>query len=129
MPTGIGRKVWVVPGGHIPLQSTGHEPEFTSYDKISLLNTNAGQAQVQLTLYYADQEPQQGYSCQVPGRRVRKIRINDLIDPLPVSLDRPYALVIRSDLPLVVQFSRQSTASACHALASTIAYPVAAHQT
>jgi hypothetical protein len=130
MPTtGIGKKVWVIPGGHIPLQSTGQEPEFTSHDKISLLNTNAGQAQVQLTVYYPDEEPQQGYRCQVPGKRVRKIRINELIDPLPVFLDRPYALVIRSDVPLVVQFSRQSTAHANHALAGTMAYPVEQHLT
>lgn len=119
---GIGKTLWIVPGGHIPLQSTGHEPEFTSNDKISLLNTNLQETEVKITIYYDDEDPVGPYTCKVAGQRVRKIRINDLMDPLPIFLDRPYAITIQSDLPLVVQFSRQSTEQRRLALAGSLAF-------
>lgn len=121
---GIGKTEWVIPAGHIPLHSTGQEPEFTSHDKISLLNTSGQPAKVQLTLFYADEDPVGPYNCQVAGQRIRKLRINELIDPLPVFLDRPYALLVRSDQPVVVQFSRQSTQQRHEALAGGLAFAV-----
>jgi hypothetical protein len=48
---------------------------------------------------------------QVKARRLRKIRVNDLIDPLPVPLDTPYSLVLESNVRVVVQLGRMSTAS------------------
>lgn len=119
---GIGKNLWIIPGGHIPLHSTGHEPACTSHDKVSLLNTNLHEAKVHITIYYSDEEPIGPYICSVASQRVRKIRINDLIDPLPVFLDRPYALVIQSELPIVIQFSRQSTEQQNQAFAGSMAF-------
>ena len=34
----FGKTRWIIPGGHIPLESIGHEPEFTSRDQIAILN-------------------------------------------------------------------------------------------
>jgi hypothetical protein len=121
---GIGKTEWVIPAGHIPLHSTGQEPDFTSHDKISILNTSGQPAKVQMTFYYGDEDPVGPYNCSVAGQRIRKLRINELIDPLPVFLDRPYALVVRSDQPVVVQFSRQSTEQSSYALAGGVAFVV-----
>lgn len=122
--TGIGKNSWIIPGGHIPMGSIGHEPEFTSHDKISILNTNLQEAQIQLIIFYEDAEPAGPYTCSVGGQRIRKIRINDLIDPLPVFLDRPYSLLIKADLPVVVQFMRQSTESDRHTITGSLAFAV-----
>jgi hypothetical protein len=43
------------------------------------------------------------------SRRLRSIRIDDLIFPEAVRLDEPYGLLIESDVPIVVQFTRQDT--------------------
>jgi hypothetical protein len=125
---GIGKTEWVIPAGHIPLHSTGAEPAFTSHDKISVLNTGRQPAKLQLTFFYADEDPIGPYGCQVAGLRIRKIRINDLIDPLPVFLDRPYSLVVRSNRPVVVQFSRQSTGQRSCALGGGMAFAVKENQ-
>ena len=45
----------------------------------------------------------------IAPRRLRNIRINDLIFPEAVRLDEPYGLLIESDVPIVVQFTRQDT--------------------
>jgi hypothetical protein len=108
--TGYGKKIWAFAAGHIPLETTGVEPEFTSHDKIAVLNTSAWDAEIQLQIFYDDSDPVKDHSISVKANRIRKIRINDLIDPLPVPLDKPYAFVLRSNVPVIVQFSRMNTA-------------------
>lgn len=120
--TKIGHTVWAIPGGHIPLHSTGHEPENTSRDELSLLNTTDEEAQVELTIFYSDREPVNPYRLVVAARRVRQVRFNDLIDPEALPLDTPYACVLVASVPIVVQFTRLDTSQANNAVASTIAY-------
>lgn len=99
----IGNRTWVFSAGFAPSQSTGDEPEFTSRNTLCLLNTSAEQACVTLTVYYDDAEPVGPYEVLVEARRVKHQRINDLIDPQAVYLDKPYGLVVESDVPVVVQ--------------------------
>ncbi len=120
----LGHKVWAIPGGHIPLRSTGRQPEFTSHDRLSILNTGDEEAQVEMTLFYADRDPIGPYPLTVEPRRVRVVRFNDLIDPEAVPLDTDYACVLESSVPVVVQFTRQDTRQAENALLSVMAFAV-----
>ena len=120
----IGRKVWAIAGGRIPLESTGREPAFTSFDQLCVLNATDREARVALTIYYADREPVGPYELTVAARRVRHVRVNDLIDPLAVPLDADYAAVVESNVPVVIQFTRQDTRQAENALMSLAAFPV-----
>lgn len=107
----LGKKTWAFAAGHIPLTSTGHEPMFTSHDKIAVLNTSNQDADITIGIYYEDGEPVKDYAVGVKARRMRKIRFNDLIDPLPLPLDKPFGFVIQSSIAVVVQFSRMDTRS------------------
>jgi hypothetical protein len=119
-----GRKTWAIAGGRIPFGSTGDEPEFTSRDELSILNAGQGDAQVKLTIFYADRDPAGPYSICVAAQRVRVIRFNDLIDPRPLPLGVPYAALIESDRNIVVQFMRQDTRQAENALFALMAFPL-----
>jgi hypothetical protein len=74
-----------------------------------VLNAGGKPARLSITIYYADREPAGPYELQVEPRRVRHVRFNDLIDPETLPLDTPYAAVVRSSAPVVVQFSRLDT--------------------
>ena len=127
MVTSIGQTLWAIPGGHIPLEGTGREPEFSSYDKLNVLNAGDTDAQLELTIYHHGREPVGPYTFKVAARRCRQVRVNDLIEPEAVPLDEDYSLVIRCDVSVVVQFTRQDTRSAANALCGTV--PFAAGQT
>ena len=118
----IGKKTWVIVGGHIPLHSTGHEPECTSFDELCVLNTTDREARLSITIYYADREPVGPYPLKVQPRRTRHVRFNDLIDPQAIPLDTDYAAVVQSSVPVVVQFIRQDTGQAAKALLGTLAF-------
>ena len=69
--TPIGKTLWVVPGGHVPLEGTGREPEFTSHDKLSFLNAGDQDAHLELTIYHVNRDPVGPYKLTVAARRCR----------------------------------------------------------
>lgn len=110
MTTDIGaRTAWTFAAGFMPEESTGHEPDFTSRDELFVLNTSEGDATISIEVYHLDRDPVGPYEVPVAARRVRPVRVNDLIDPQAVPLGVPYALVVTSDVPVVVQLVHVDT--------------------
>lgn len=118
----IGETRWTFPGGFVPVDSTGPEPEMVSHEKLCLLNAGSEMANVEFTLHYADGREAGPYPLTVAPRRVRHVRINDLIDPYAPPLGEAYGLVLESTVPIVVEVSRQDTRQTANGLLSTIAY-------
>ena len=120
--TRIGRTKWVIPEGYIPSESHGPEPAMLSHETACLLNAGDHDANVTVTIYFADREPSGPYRVTVPARRTLHLRFNDLEDPAPIPRDTDYSSVIESDEPIVVQHTRLDSRQAEEALLSTIAY-------
>jgi hypothetical protein len=112
---GMGHRRWAVSAGWAPSRATGAEPLFSSRDEIALLNTGPQLANVRLRVLYAEHGLVGPYRIGIAPRRLRHLRINDLIFPEAVRLDEAYGLVIDSDRPVVVQFTRQDTRAAANA--------------
>jgi hypothetical protein len=119
----IGRRRWAIAEGYIPGTSNGPAPELESHEAICMLNAGMRAANVRITLYYEDREPVGPYCVEVPAGRTRHVRMNDLDDPEPVPRDTPYASVVESDEPIVVQHTRLDSRQAENALMTTIAFP------
>jgi len=118
----FGHTRWAIAEGYIPPDSTGPGPQMTSHETVCILNAGDEDAQVVLTLYFADREPAGPYRLTVPARRTLHQRFNDLTDPEPVPRDTDYACVIDSDRRVVVQHSRLDSRQAENALLTTIAF-------
>ncbi len=118
----IGRTRWAIAEGYIPGESADDSRELLSHETACLLNTGGRDAQVRITLYFADREPVGPYNVTVPARRTLHLRFNDLRDPEPVPLDTDYASLIESDVPIVVQHTRLDSRHPNVALLSTIAF-------
>lgn len=97
----------------------------TSHERIALLNTGDRDLIASITFLYEDRDPIGPYRLTVAARRVRQVRVNDLIDPEAVPLDTPYGCIVEADAPIVVQFSRQDTSGLATARVGTVAHPVA----
>ncbi len=122
MKSPIGRKQWAIPEGYIPSQSHGPEPKMTSHETACLLNVSQQDANVEITIFFADRDPLGPYSVVVPARRTRHVRFNDLQKPAPIPRDTDYASLIESDVPIVVQHTRLDSRQDANALLSTVAY-------
>jgi hypothetical protein len=119
----VGKTRWVIAEGYIPGASTGSGRAFESHETACILNAGEGDAEVRITLFFAEREPAGPYRVRVPARRTRHVRFNDLKDPEPVPRDTDYSSLIESDVPIVVQHTRLDSRQAALALLSTIAFP------
>lgn len=80
-------------------------------------------ANLRIRVVYERHSPVGVYRLTIAARRVRTFRVNDLIFPEAVRLDEPYGLLMESDCPVVVQFTRQDTRQAANASMMAMAFP------
>ena len=118
----IGRKRWAIAEGYIPGSSSFDSPALTSHETACILNAGDQGANVEITVFFTDRDPAGPYKVMVAPRRTLHVRFNDLQDPEPVPRDTPYASVIESDVPVVVQHTRLDSRKAEVALLSTMAF-------
>ncbi|HET6397348.1 MAG TPA: sensory rhodopsin transducer [Pseudoxanthomonas sp.] len=119
-----GSKRWAIAEGYIPAWSNGPAPQLESHETCCILNLGEQPAQVRITVYFEDREPAGPYRIEVGARRTRHLRFNELRDPEPIPADTPYASVIESDVPIVVQHTRLDSRQAENALMTTLAHPL-----
>ena len=81
MEQALGHKVWAIPEGYIPGESTGPAPEMTSHETACILNAGDSEANIEITVYFSDKEPVGPYRIKVPARRTLHLRFNELKDP------------------------------------------------
>jgi len=124
MNKAAGHKRWVIADGYIPPDSTGSSRQLVSHDTICILNSGDKDAQIEVTIFFADREPAGPYHITVKALRTKHVRFNEFTDPEPVPHDTDYASVIDSNVPVVVQHTRLDSRQPALALMSTIAYPV-----
>jgi hypothetical protein len=123
MPDPFGRRRWAIPEGMIPSESTADGPALESHETASILNVSDEPAQVRISLYFSEREPVGPYLVEVPARRTKHLRFNELQDPEPVPRDTDYASLIESDVPVVVQHTRLDSRQPALAIMTTLAYP------
>ena len=115
-----GTRVWLVPVGFIPEESTGAQE---SHEAICVLNTSAEQARLSISFYFEDRDPIKDVVVVVPPERTRHLR-TDSIDGVEVPRGVPYAVRVESSVPVTVQCSRMDTTQPALSLMSAMAYPV-----
>ncbi|MGG1313352.1 MULTISPECIES: sensory rhodopsin transducer [Cohnella] len=122
MPQAKGEKHWIIPDGYIPPASSG---SLESHESVCVLNVSSEEALLHFTIYFEDRDPIEDIPVVVPPRRTKHIRTSSLAKngaSIPVGV--PYAIEVRSDIPVIVQYSRLDATQAENALMSVVAYPV-----
>ncbi len=124
-PPAAGRDCWLFCAPGIPAASHGPEPEFTSHHVLGLLNLGMRVANARVLIYYPRRAPVGPYRLTVAPRRLRRVRLNDLIFPEAIRLERPYGLAVDSDEPLVAQLGGQHSLAKAAARTWTLAFAAA----
>ena len=121
MSEGIGRRRWAIAEGYLPEWSQGPEP-LQSHETACLLNTSDEEAQVRLTVFFADREPAGPYLVRIGPRRTLHLRFDDLREPEPLPRGKDFSALFESDVPIVVQHTRLDSRQAANALMTTMAW-------
>lgn len=119
----IGAKVWLIADSYLPDQSTGG---MRSHESVCVLNLNRRPAKVKITVYFEDREPLTGLEAECPPRRTVHVRMEQTKsrtgEMIPIA--KPMALMVESNLDVVVQHTRLDTTQPALALMTTMAYPL-----
>lgn len=118
----IGRCRWAIAEGYIPPDDAEKPRALISHETACLLNAGDADANVEIRIFFSDREPVGPYRLTVAARRTLHLRLGDLAEPDPIPTGTDYAIVIASDLPIVVQHTRLDSREPPRALLSTIAY-------
>ena len=118
-----GKKVWLIADGFWHTVSNGI---FPSHEAICVLNTSAQKASITITLFFEDKDEISGFETTCPARKTDHIRMDKLINKqgITVPKDCAYAMLVESNINIVVQYSRLDTSQSEMALMTTIAYPI-----
>ncbi len=119
---GDGYFTWIVPDGDLPPKGEG---ELEGHESLIILNTGSQKANIKIDIYFEDNEPVKDLPIEVGAERVDCFRLDK---PLPVSGYKipygQYALRIRSDQRVVVQFGRLDVRQPNMAYYCTMAQPI-----
>ena len=113
-----GHKRWIIPEGYIPAVET----EIPGHETVCVINVSNLDANIEIWIFYADTEPVGPYKALVPARRANRIRLDDLTDPSPIPLVTDFAILIESDVAVVVQHTRLDSRQAENASMTSIAF-------
>jgi hypothetical protein len=122
MPQPMGKKRWAIAEGYIPTYSHGTAPDFTSHETACILNVSDFDAHISIMVFFSDREPAGPFKIDIPARRTKHLRFNDLKDPEVIPRGTDYASLIESNVPVVVQHTRLDSRQSETALLTTIAY-------
>ncbi len=101
-----GKTKWYFADGEIP--PMGDDPEVYGHESLIILNPNNEEAHVKLCMYWTNREPVWGEPVTVGAQRVKGLRATekkDFLGQVP-SAGEQYALLLESDVPIVVQYGR-----------------------
>jgi len=97
-----GHKLWFFPDGDLPAAGDS-EPH--GHESLVILNPNDADADVTISVYHVNREPDRLTPQRVEARRVRCIRMDQPIDGYRVPFGQ-YALKLESTTPIVCQIGR-----------------------
>ena len=103
-----GKKSWYIPDGWIPRQKAGEESGYEGHEALIVLNCNEEEAKIRIDFYFEDKAPIENVTFTVGGKRVKCFRMDkpEEIGGVTVGRLQQYALRVRSDVEIVVQFGR-----------------------
>lgn len=116
-----GKCEWLIPDAFFPVKDNG---DYVSHEAICILNTTDCDAVVDFTLYFEDREPMDGFFATCGARRTHHVRMDRIKSKSNEAVPRgvPYAVYVKSNVPVVVQYSRCDTTQPELAFMGVMAY-------
>jgi hypothetical protein len=112
---------YYIPDAYLRSQSRGNTQ---SHESVCVLNTSCQAANLSMVMYFQDQDKLGGFHRVIEPERTLHIRVDHLknAEGTTVPKDKPYAIVVESDIPVMVQYTRVDTSQPELALMTTMVY-------
>lgn len=114
---------WYIPDAYLAKPAID-DPVYKNHEAICVLNSSDEDAVLLLDFYFADAEPYENVEVTVPAKRCYHIRMDDpeQIGGYVIPFDVPYGVRVRSEVEVVVQYSRMYATTHNISLMTTMAH-------
>ncbi|MBQ9784183.1 MAG: hypothetical protein IJW29_01645 [Clostridia bacterium] len=101
----IGKKRWIIPDCELPPAGEG---ELKGHESVIIVNDNAEDVTVDVTLFFTDEPAYEGIRWNVKAKSVRCFRMNNTEDMcgFVVPLETQYAMKLEASGNIVLQYGR-----------------------
>ena len=104
MKEAVGKKNWIFADGDLP--PAGDKEPF-GHESIMVLNLNEEKADLEIDLYFDNKEPVLGLKESLDAQRVKSIYMHKAVGEQQYKVPfGQYAIVLRSNIPVVAVFGR-----------------------
>ena len=73
---GSGKRTWFIPDAFFPEKDNG---DYVSHEAVCVLNTGDVDAEIKITLYFENREPEGGFTAVCGARRTNHIRMDKIV--------------------------------------------------
>lgn len=117
----VGKRIWIIPDCELP--SPGGGP-IKGHESMVIVNDCKQKAVITVELYFTDRYLSDKIVWEVEGKRVRCFRLGDPNDMCNVEIpyDTQYAVKLKSNVPIVVQYGRLDDRQSNMAFYTTMGY-------
>jgi hypothetical protein len=116
MSESLGKKVWAFPDAFLPAKghpykTSSHGDQF-GHESLCIINYDQNTANIVLDFLYEDQDPIENYTFDMHPKRSIHLRIDDIeVNGQKLPREKPYSIVLKSNINVVAQLSRLDTTS------------------
>ena len=117
-----GKKQWYIPDAYLP--SSGLGETWEGHESVCIMNVTDEDAQVQFILYFDDRDPIDEIHFTLPAQRARHVGMHkpEMLGGFKMPRDVCYAIEVKSDKNIVVQYSRLDVMQPNFTLMTTTPY-------
>ena len=103
-----GKKQWYIVDGYRPSPTPDPAAVYEGHESIMILNPNAKDAHVLISVFFEDRDPVENIPYLVPAKRIRcfKSHEKDVLGGLEIGVGVQYSMQIKSDVGVIVQYGR-----------------------
>ena len=129
MSEALGKKIWAFPDAFLPAKGhpykTTNQGDQYGHESLCIINYNQNPANIVLDFLYEDQDSIENYSFSMKGKRSLHLRLDHLkLNGLKLPREKPYSIVLKSDIEVVAQLSRLDTTSDENAFMTTMGWGI-----
>ena len=127
MSEALGKKVWAFPDAFLPAKghpykTSSHGDQF-GHESLCIINYDQNTANIILDFLYEDQDPIENYTFDMHPKRSIHLRIDDIeVNGQKLPREKPYSIVLKSNINVVAQLSRLDTTSEHNAFMTAVGW-------
>ena len=125
----IGKKIWIFPDAYLPAvgnpYKTSSSGDQYSHESLCIVNSSSSIANLSIDFLYEDEDPIEDYKTIIGIKRSLHLRLDQIeIKGQKLLREKPYSIILKSDIKVVAQLSRLDTTSQYNAFMTSLGWGI-----